>query len=111
MRNAKIVFVTMALVVAFIFGGCATRPTFVGVNEDLAAAERSAAAISAINDELARILHSYDEFIARELGAAITGIDLALYLLDQYEEFVRSLVQRVSELIAQLYYIERQASY
>lgn len=83
------------------FTGCATRPVVITSDEHLVAAAWSAERLAELSGRIGDTL----EFAAGEIERigelardAGGGIALALRLLDEYDEFVQSLIRRIADL-------------
>ena len=97
-EKIKIISVVILLAAVFILGGCATRRVVVTTDADLLSAQRSADKLQRIDDRLGSILQGASKLAGRAIG----GIDEALGLLDEYDEFVLGLIRAVADLRSEI---------
>ena len=94
--NEKIKIISIIILFAVvIFGsGCATQRIVVTTDADLLSAQRSVDKLQRIDDRLGDIVSRAAKLTSRAIG----GIDEALDLLDEYDEFVLGLIRTIADL-------------
>jgi hypothetical protein len=96
----KNLFVFSLVVLCFcgISVSCASRPVVIATDEPITNSQISTERIKGINEGIRNILRDYDGFIEAAIARAIRGNLDAEAALDQYDEFVQGLIQRIREL-------------